>query len=131
MKHNRNRRRANRSGTLEKRKNGYYYARWVVDGHRYTKSTGTTIKADAEKRLAELVKPFQDERELARLENISAQIRVKRGEMEAEKDREPALKLTEAFDAYFKDVNVNPVAEGTERVYLDMFHRFEKFKPPL
>lgn len=56
---------SNRSGTLEKRKNGYYYARWVVDGHRYTKSTGTTNKAEAEKKLAELVKPFQNNEETA------------------------------------------------------------------
>ena len=124
-----NKRRSNGNGTLEKRgKNGVYYARWVVNGHKYTKSTGTTIKADAEKVLAALVKPFQAESEIARLANIEAAIKVKRGEMEAEEDKKkPALKLTEAFDAYFKNVNVDSVAEGTERVYLDMFHRLEKF----
>lgn len=122
-----NRRRSNGDGTLEKRgKNGVYYARWVVNGHKYTKSTGTTIKADAEKVLAALVKPFQYESEIARLESIEAAIKVKRGEMEAA-DTNPPLKLSETFDAYFKDVNVNHVAEGTERVYLDMFHRLEKF----
>lgn len=51
---------SNRIGTLEKGENGYYYARWMVNGHRYAKSTGTTNKAEAEKKLAELVKPFQN-----------------------------------------------------------------------
>lgn len=114
-------------GTLEPRPNGIYLARWVVNGHKYSKSTGTSVRTEAEKVLATLVKPFQNEGEVARLAAIETAIKVKRGEMEAEENEKPALKLADAFDSYLKNVNVSKISEGTERVYLDMVHRLEAF----
>ena len=126
-RHRKGRRRLNGMGTLELKKSGIYIARWIVDGHKYSRSTRKTVRSEAEKMLAEFVRPFQQKGEVERLENLVTQIRVKRGEIEAEEDAKPSLKLTDAFDAYFREVNVSKVSAGTERVYLDMFHRLEKF----
>ena len=65
--------RANGCGTLEKRK-GIYLARWVVDGKRFAKSTGTGDRREAEKVLAELTAPTKTANEKERLENMAARL---------------------------------------------------------
>ena len=46
-------------GTLYRRKGSpVWYAQWVVKGETYSRSTKTTKRQEAEKRLAEFVAPF-------------------------------------------------------------------------
>ena len=63
------------SGTLVKR-GKWYTAKWMVDGKVYTKSTRCANRRDALDRLEEFTKPFREESELARLENLKAKIAV-------------------------------------------------------
>lgn len=56
-------------GTLERKPNGIYLARWIVNGKKYSRSTGTTDKDEAERILADLVRSFQSKSRIKRLEN--------------------------------------------------------------
>lgn len=91
--------RANGCGTLEKRK-GIYLARWVVDGKRFAKSTGTGDRREAEKVLAELTAPTKTANEKERLENMAARLSGIDAEIKRFEDQKPALALADGFDAY-------------------------------
>lgn len=122
-----NSRRANGQGTLEKKPNGIYMARWIKNGKSFSRSTKTRVREEAEKILASLVKPFQEEDESAVIENLKAEIRKMENRL-AEKERQlPALKISDALDAYFNDVNVSKVSDGTKKLYGEMMRRLERF----
>lgn len=122
--------RANGCGTLELKPNGTWLARWMVNGQRYSKSTGTTIREEAEKILAEIVKPFQEKSEIAQIENLEAKIRTKRNEISEEELKKPALLMKDAVEAYFKEAaifNGYKNSYGTQRIYTDMWNVLLKF----
>ena len=126
-KKRKNSRRANGQGTLEKKPNGIYMARWIKNGKSFSRSTKTRVREEAEKILASLVKPFQEEDESAVIENLKAEIRKMENRL-AEKERLlPALKISDALDAYFNDVNVSKVTAGTKKLYGEMMRRLERF----
>lgn len=56
-------RRANDEGTLEKKPNGIWMARWIKNGKSFSRSTKTRVREEAEKILASFVNPFQKEDE--------------------------------------------------------------------
>lgn len=77
-----------------------YRARWTKDGKVYTRTTGTSDRREAEKKLAEFVLPFQEQTrerqeaaQLSRLQGV-------RAEIEAWRDAQPALGVKSAFVAY-------------------------------
>ena len=63
-------RRANGKSTLEKKPNGIWMARWIKNGESFSRSTKTRVREEAEKILATLVKPFQEDDESAMIENL-------------------------------------------------------------
>ena len=84
-----------------------YYARWVVGGKVYTRTTGTSDKEEALDKLAEFVHPFALRDEAKRLREIQDKLGGVENEIkafdEAEKKKEeekPALSVAEAFAAY-------------------------------
>ena len=103
------RKRGNGCGHLEKRR-GVWLAMWMVNGKRFTRSTGTGDRKEAEKKLAEFVAPTQAQTEKERLENMAARIAGREAEIKAYRDKEPALALADAFTAYgrYLDAPDNP-----------------------
>ena len=94
------RERSKGAGTLERRSSGVYIARWMVNGQRYTQSTGTKDRAEAERKLAEFTAVFRLKDEAARLDALRGRAEGVRGRLrELEKSR-PALKLADAWEAY-------------------------------
>ena len=88
------------AGTLEKRPDGVFRARWTVDGKTYTRTTGTTDRREAEKRLAEIVAPFNLKSEAATLEGLAAKVAGVRAEIKRREDAAPALTLAGLWDAF-------------------------------
>ena len=88
------------AGTLEKRPDGVYRARWTVDGKTFTRTTGTTDRREAEKRLAEFVAPFNLKDEAATLEGLAAKVAGVRAEIKRREDAAPALTLAGLWDAF-------------------------------
>jgi len=114
-------------GTLERKANGIYLARWVVDGRKYSRSTGTTIKEEAERILADFVKPYQSKSKIKRLAYLVAEMKGEQDKLDAEEMRKPAMRIDEALERYFADVNADMVTEGTKNVYRHRFRRFLDF----
>lgn len=116
-------------GTLEQKKGKrkIYIARWTVDGKRYSKSTGTTIRAEAEKILADLVRPFQAKDKIKRLSYIKAEMEGVQAVLDEIDRNKPALKISDALERYFLNVNAEKVSDGTKKVYGDKFTKFERF----
>ena len=120
-------RRANGNGTLERRKNGVYLARWTVDGVHYSKSTCTTIYRDAEKRLEEFVKPFKAESKIEQYRNLQTKIGIIQDEIASDENSQTALKMADALDAFFKSPATENMSVGARKCYTDMYHRLMRF----
>ena len=84
--------RPNGGGTLELR-GKVWLARWVVNGKRFTQSTGTGDKREAEKILAGIVAPFAAKSDAERLENLAVKIEGRKAEIRRYEDSLPALPL--------------------------------------
>lgn len=119
--------RANGEGTLEKKPNGIFLARWVKNGKRFSRSTGKTTEEEARKVLAQFVKPFQEDDPNVIIENLKAQIRVMENKLKEKANELPALKLSDALLAYFDEVNVRAVSAGTKKLYGEMLRRLVRF----
>lgn len=91
--------RANGEGTLEMH-GRTWRARWTVDGKTYTRSTGTSDKREAAKRLAEFTAPFRLGNEKETLEGLAAKVQGVKAELKAYHDAQPALALADGFEAY-------------------------------
>ena len=81
------------SGTLERRSNGVYLARWTVDGKRFAQSTGTKDKREAEIKLAEFVAPFQMKNKAERLEAFAGKLAGVEGRIKAYEESRPSMTL--------------------------------------
>ena len=91
--------RANGEGTLEMH-GRTWRARWTVDGKTFTRSTGTSDRREAEKRLAEFTAPFRLGSERATLEGLAAKVQGVTAELKAYEDALPALGVSAGFAAY-------------------------------
>lgn len=112
------------AGTLQLR-GTKYLAIWTVNGNRYTRSTGTSDLAEAEKKLAEFVKPFQERTELEIIENLQAKIRVKETQIKDTRNRElPPLKLMFMVDKYKEDLSTGNITDSTENSYQNLVNVF-------
>ncbi|MBR0342447.1 MAG: tyrosine-type recombinase/integrase [Oscillospiraceae bacterium] len=114
-------------GTLERKSNGIYLARWIVEGRKYSRSTGTTIREEAERILADFVKPYQSKSKIKRLAYLAAEMKGEQDRLTAEELRKPAMRIDEALERYFADVNADKVTDGTVNVYHHRFRRFMDF----
>ena len=123
--------RAKGSGTLVLRGN-IWHARWMVNGQIYTRSTKCTDKDDAEKKLAEFVKPFQEETTLEIIENLAAKVRVQEKRIaEAKKEvktkEQEKIRIDCLLDVYMSDVSTGNIALNTQRGYTAKIRKFQKF----
>ena len=92
------------AGTLEKR-GRIYVARWTVDGKRYSQSTGTADRREAEIKLAEFVAPFQLKDKAERLEAFAGKLGGVQSRIRDFEESRPALKLVDAWGAFLKSPN--------------------------
>lgn len=92
------------AGTLEKR-GRFYIARWTVDGKRYSQSTGTADRREAEIKLAEFVAPFQLKDKAERLEAFAGKLGGVQARIKDFEESRPALKLSDAWGEFLKSPN--------------------------
>lgn len=118
--------RANGQGTLE-RKGKVWLARWIVNGKRFSRSTGTGDRREAEKILAEIVAPFVAKDDAERLENISARLEGRRAEIRRYEDSKPALALADGFEAYRKSRERPDTGADTLDMYESQYNRLVRW----
>lgn len=107
-------RRAKGRGTLEKR-GGIYIARWTVGGVRFSRSTGTGDLRRAERRLDDFTAPFRVKDEIRRLEMWQGLVAGAKRRYDALVERQAALRLDEAWDAYLHSPE-RPDTAGASRL---------------
>ncbi len=103
-------RRMNHSGTLIKRKH-YYLAKWMVAGKVYTRSTGTSDKNKALRKLDEYTRSLREDSLLATLEALKAQIE----RLQARRTRDE-LPLGSLWDVYAETIP-SDITPGTIKGY--------------
>ena len=116
--------RANGHGTLERGASGVYLARWMANGKRHSRSTGTHDLRKAEKKLEEFTASFRLESEQRTLETLTGRIEGVKAEIRELKDRRPALRLVDAFEAYRASTARPDAGERTLSGYESYFNRF-------
>ena len=116
------------SGTLEKRSNGVYLARWTVDGKRFAQSTGTKDKREAEAKLAEFVAPFRLRNDAERLEAFTGKLSGVEARIKAYEDARPALALADGWSAFVR-CPARPDSAGAARLAMGetCYNKFLKF----
>lgn len=132
--------RANGHGSLERRPNGSYLARWVCNGKRYSQlikdddGNAVTDKRQAEQLLEKITAPYRlgSEAETAAL--LATKAAGKQAEVQAWKDKQPALLLVDACDAYRASLS-RPRGTGDEALdgyeaFFDAFLRWLKTNRP-
>lgn len=112
------------AGTLEKR-GRVYIARWTVDGKRYSQSTGTGDRREAEAKLAEFVAPFRLKDKAERLEAFAGKLGGVESRLKELEDSAPKLALDDAWEAYLKSPN-RPDTSGEQRL-IQGARRYGKF----
>ena len=116
--------RANGHGTLERGASGVYLARWMANGKRHSRSTGTHDLREAEKKLEEFTATFRLENEQRTLETLTGRIEGVKAEIREWKERRPALRLVDAFEAYRASTARPDAGERTLSGYESYFNRF-------
>lgn len=115
------------AGTLEKR-GRVYIARWTVDGKRYSQSTGTADRREAEIKLAEFVAPFQLKDKAERLEAFAGKLGGVQSRLKEFEDTRPALKIADAWEAFVKSPNRKDTAGAARlRICEGWARRFVSF----
>ena len=116
--------RANGHGTLERGASGVYLARWMANGIRHSRSTGTHDLREAEKKLEEFTATFRLESEQRTLETLTGRIEGVKAEIREWKERRPALRLVDAFEAYRASTARPDAGDRTLSGYESYFNRF-------
>jgi len=118
------RKRANGTGTLIKKPNGIYQARWSYDGEFHYQSTGETNYEKALEVLAKIVKPYQEDCKIAVLENIQAQINTGKKKRELEKERNTTIAVADIWTRFLEtDKKVRTAKPQTQKVYLQYIRK--------
>jgi len=103
-----------------------FYAVWNVKGQRFVKTTGQTVRKDAEKELARLMQPLLIEDDAKLLEAVKARIDGGKTDLAAiDVERNPSLTIAKAWDAYLSAPNRPDTGESTLDQYAFQFNRFE------
>lgn len=111
------------NGTLLRR-GSIWFARWMVDGKLFTRTTGTANRREAEDKLAEFTAPFRLGDEQRTLETLSARVQGVKAELAAIEDGKPALTLLQAWGAYLASTKRPDTGPDTLRMYECQFSRF-------
>ena len=101
------------TGSLQKEKNGVYTIRAMINGKRFSKSTRTKNRAEAEKIMAQFLRPFVRGDEVQTYENLKAFAAAAAEKAELEEDKNPQMKLAEAWDAYMKSPERRDLSQTT------------------
>ena len=121
--------RANGEGTLEWRKTGkrggVWLARWTVGGKRHTKSTKTADRKEAERILADYVRPYQERDKAETYALLSAKSAYHAGL--ASQAEIPPVKLTHAVDAVFQRGYARDIEEASKAKYYRVMEALAKW----
>lgn len=91
--------RAHGFGSLEKR-GKMYVARWMVNGKRFTRSTGEHEISKAREKLAEFTKPYRIGNEIDALQAHEVKIKGRQAELQALVDERASLRIDQLFGVY-------------------------------
>lgn len=127
-------RRPKGTGTLE-RHGRTWRAVWVVDGKVFRRSTGTSDRREAEKKLAEFVAPYRLKMEAgqdtkaakaARRAGLAATATALSASAKAKRATAGrlAVPLSKAWNTFTSSLSRKPVSEGTSRMYEAQFDQF-------
>lgn len=114
-------------GTLERRANGVYLARWTADGKRYAVNTHTKDRAQAAAMLETLTEPFRLKDTAARLAVMQCRMDGVNGRLRQIEANAPALKIADAWTEYLRAPEREPQSERREAVAAARFRRFTDF----
>lgn len=101
------------TGSLQKEPNGIYTIRATINGKRFAKSTRTRDRAEAEKIMAQFLKPFVKDDEVRTYENLQAFVESSKQRQEREEDEKPQLTLADAWEAYVASPKRRDLAKAT------------------
>lgn len=104
-----------------------YYARWMVEGKVFTRSTGESVEREAKKKLAEFVAPFAAKTDKERLENLAVKIEGRKAEIREYEDSKPALALADGFEAYRKSRARPDTGAATLNMYESQYNRLVRW----
>lgn len=114
------------AGYLERRASGVYVARWMKDGRRYTKSTGTKDRREAERILEDYTAIFRLRNEADRLAAMRGRMDGITGRIEELERTRPALRIADAWDAFtaLPEIRMSEAREQRAGVKFEGFVRF-------
>ena len=101
------------TGSLQKEPNGIYTIRATINGKRFSKSTRTRDRAEAEKIMAQFLKPFVKDDEVRTYENLQAFVESSKQRQERLEDEKPQLTLADAWEAYVASPKRRDLAPAT------------------
>lgn len=116
-------------GTLERRGN-VWLARWIINGKRFTRSTGCRVdggiksRKEALERLAEFTNDYALRDEKLTLEKQVARLGGIEREIEAEEAKKPALRFMEGWTAYVQSQSRPRSGAETMRNYELQYFQF-------
>lgn len=104
-----------------------WFARWMVNGKTYTRTTGTSDKRAAEEKMNEFTAPFRLGGEVETLEAVAVKIAVRRAEIAKHEDDKPATTVMDGWQAYLDQSNRPDSGETTLRQYGFQYEAFAKW----
>jgi len=110
-----------------------WYARWVVDGKIYTRTTGTSSRREAEKILEDLVAPFRLGSEEKTLETMAARLGGVQAQIAKIEDAAPATSVFNGWQAYIDSHNrpdSGPVTLSQYEGWYEAFARWVEVEHP-
>lgn len=104
-----------------------WFARWVVAGKTYTRTTGTGNKETAEGRLKEFTAPHRLGSEVDTLAAVAVKIAGRKAEIAVYEDNKPATKIMHGWQAYLDQNNRPDSGDSTLRQYEFQYEAFAKW----
>lgn len=125
-------RRKNGCGTLIcKGKGKPWLAKWKFNGQVNYRSTGETDRRKALEKLAEFVKPYQEETKIEVLNNLVAKAKsaeqLRTEKIEKAKRDAITIPLDEVMEKFINDLSVADITKGTKVLYRRYFKSFTEF----
>ena len=110
--------RAHGFGSLEKR-GKMYVARWMVNGKRFTRSTGEHEIGKAREKLEEFTRPYRIGNEIEALQAHEVKIKGREAELNALIEGKAALKVGQIFSVFKK----MPECDGLSKRHIERYER--------
>lgn len=115
--------RAHGFGSLEKR-GKMYVARWMVNGKRFTRSTGEHEIGKAREKLEEFTRPYRIGNEIDALQAHEVKIKGRQAELKALVDGRAALRIDQLFGVFRKLPACQGICERHVARYERVIRRF-------